>query len=93
MVKSLAFAPFHAQLGPFQVTMARLYGIRAKETGQNVSQGTRIVNELPRLNRSLPECIEIYCGLGAGAGAGVADGAGGGGGGASTSPDAPATSR
>ena len=57
MVKSLAFAPFHAQLDPFQVTMARLYGIRAKETGQNSNECTRIANELPRLNRSIPEYI------------------------------------
>ena len=40
--------------------MARFYGTRAEETGQNVNEGTRIVNELPRLNRPLPECIEIY---------------------------------
>jgi hypothetical protein len=29
-----AFAPFHAQLGPLQVTMARFYGIWVTETGQ-----------------------------------------------------------
>ena len=47
-----AFAPFHAQLGPLQVTIAaRFYGIRAKETSQNLNEGTRIANELPRLNR------------------------------------------
>ena len=28
-----AFAPFHAQLGPLQVTMARFYGIRVVNTG------------------------------------------------------------
>ena len=43
-------APSHAQLDPLQVTMARFYGIRAKETGQNLNECTRIVNELPRLN-------------------------------------------
>ena len=32
--------------------MARFYGIRAKETGQNLNECTRIVNELPRMNRS-----------------------------------------
>ena len=53
--KGAAFAPFHAQLGPLQVTMARFYGIRAKETGQNLNGCTRIVNELPRLNRSIPD--------------------------------------
>ena len=43
-----ALVLFHAQLGPFQVTMARFYGIRVKETGQNLNEGTRIVNDLPR---------------------------------------------
>ncbi len=28
-----AFAPFHAQLGPLQVTMARFYGVRVVDTG------------------------------------------------------------
>ena len=52
-----ALVLFHAQLGPFRVAMARFYGIRAKETGQNLNVGTRIVNELPRMNRSIPEYI------------------------------------
>ena len=33
-----AVAPVHAQLSPLQVTMARFYGIRAKETGQNLDE-------------------------------------------------------
>ena len=39
--------------------MARFYGIRAKEMGQNLNECTRIVNELPRLNRSIPEYIYL----------------------------------
>ena len=31
--KGAAFAAFHAQLGPFQVTIARFYGVRAMDTG------------------------------------------------------------
>ena len=44
--------------------MARFYGIRAKETGQNLNECTRIVNELPRMNRSIPRIhldLPVYC--------------------------------
>jgi hypothetical protein len=46
-VSKAAFARFHAQNGPLQVTVARFYSIQAKEMGQNLNEGTRIVNELP----------------------------------------------